>query len=173
MAINPVICAGAVGGAVGVWSQSAFLETYPNFRAVPATTLQAQFNIATIYLRNDGTSPIRSVATQTTLLYMLTAHLLQLTFGPNGEGAIAGGAAPGLVGRISSASEGSVSVSTDYPENPNAAWFTQTPYGAAFWQATANFRRAYYRPGPTRFGTGIGNGTLGGGYGLFPGRRSR
>jgi hypothetical protein len=173
MAYNPVICAGAGGGAIATWSQSAFLETYPNFRAVPGPTLEANFNIATIYCRNDGTSPITKVAVQTALLYMLTAHLLQLTVGPNGGGAIAGGNAPGLVGRVSSASEGSVSVSTDYPSEPNNAWFLQTPYGANFWQATANYRRARYIPGPTRFGTGIGNGVTGGGLGYFPGRRTR
>lgn len=160
-----------VGGAIAVWSQSAFLEAYPQFRAVPGPTLQAQFEIAGIYCRNDGTSPIRSATLQTTLLFMLTAHLLQIGFGPNGEGAIAGGkGAPGLVGRVSSASEGSVSVSTDMPSNPNSAWFMQTPFGANFWQATSNWRRGYYRPGPTRFGTGIGNGVLGGGYGRFPNR---
>lgn len=161
------------GGAIAVWSASAFLESYPNFKAVPAPTLESMFDIATIYLRNDGTSPIRKQSTQTALMFMLTAHLLQISFGPNGAGAVPGNVdgAPGLVGRIASASEGSVSVSADYPSTPNNAWFLQTPYGASFWQATVNWRRMYYIPGPTRFGTGIPNGTLGGGYGLFPGRR--
>lgn len=174
MPASPIIRA-CPGGAIAVWSQSEFLEAYPNFKAVPAGTLQAMFNVATIYLRNDGTSPIRGVATQTALMYMLTAHLLQISFGPNGAGAVPGttDGAPGLVGRISNASEGSVSVAADYPSTPNNAWFLQTPYGASFWQATVNWRRGYYLPGPTRFGTGIGNGVLGGGYGLFPGRRTR
>lgn len=177
MAYNPVIPAGCGGfGAIAVWDQTAFLTAYPNFTGVPSGTLEATFNIATIYLRNDGTSPIRSVALQTTLMFMLTAHLLQITFGPDGEGAKAGntGGSPGLVGRISSASEGSVNVSLDYPSTPNSAWFLQTPYGANFWQATANYRRARYLPGPTRFGNGIAGGGVGGGYGLFPtGRRLR
>lgn len=173
MPASPIICAGQ-GGGVATWNETAFLAAYPNFTGVPGATMQAQFNIATIYLRNDGTSPIRTDALQTTLMFMLTAHLLQLNFGVNGDGAKTGGTgAPGLVGRISSAGEGSVNVSADYPENPNAAWFNQTQYGASFYQATANYRRAYYRPGPTRFGTGIGSGVLGGGYGLFPGRRLR
>lgn len=169
----PVLSAGSGGGAIATWSQSDFLESYPNFKAVPAPLLEANFNIAGMFCRNDGTSPITKVASQTMLLYLLTAHLLQITFGPNGEGAIAGGGgATGLVGRISSATEGAVSVSTDFPTNPNAAWFMQTPYGATFWQATANYRRGYYRAGPTRFGTGIGS-QGGGGYGLFPGQRTR
>lgn len=152
-------------GPIAVWNEAAFLLAYPNFTGVPSGTMEAQFNIATIYLRNDGTSPLRNATVQTTMLFMLTAHLLQLAFGPNGDGAKAGGTgSPGLVGRVSSASEGSVSVSTDYPQNPNAAWYNQTQYGASYYQAMANYRRARYVPGPTRFGTGIING------GFFPGR---
>ena len=173
---NPVICSGGGGGAIAAWNETDFLAAYPNFTGVPSGTLQAQFNIATIYLRNDGTSPIRSATTQTTLMYMLVAHLLQVSFGPDGEGAKPGntGGSSGLVGRIASAGEGSVNVSMDYPATPNNAWFLQTPYGASFWQATANYRRARYIPGPTRFGNGIAGNSVGGGYGLFPtGRRPR
>lgn len=160
---------GSVGGAIAVWNKANFLTAYPNFSAVPDATLEAQFNIATIYLRNDGTSPIKTASLQTALMYMLTAHLLQLAFGADGAGAVPGGQSPGLVGRVSNASEGSVSVGLDYPATPNNAWFLQTPYGANFWQATANFRRGRYLQGPTRFGTGIGAGGFGGG-GYFPGR---
>lgn len=176
MALNPIIPAGTGGyGAIAIWSQSDFLEAYPNFKAVPAPTLQSRFVMAGLYLRNDGTSPVRSVQSQTMLMYMLTAHLLQISFGPNGEGAIAGGGgAVGLVGRIASAGEGSVNVSMDYPSTPNNAWFLQTPYGADFWQATANYRRARYLPGPTRFGNGISGGSVGADSRLFPtGRRPR
>jgi len=173
MSYFPVICAGE-SGPIAVWDETAFLTAYPNFTGIASGTLQAQFDVATIYLRNDGTSPVPTVALQTTLMFMLTAHLLQVSFGPNGDGARTGSAgAPGLVGRVSSASEGSVSVSTEYPSEPNSAWFLQTPYGASFWQATAAFRRARYLPGPTRFGTGIDNGVTGGGFGYFPGRRTR
>lgn len=172
MAYNPVICAGSGGGPIAVWDQTAFLAAYPNFSTVPGGTLEATFDIATLYLRNDGTSPIRTLKSQTSLMYMLTAHLLTLTFGIDGAGA-SGGGTPGVVGRISSANEGSVSVSTDYPSTPSSAWFVQTPYGANFWQATVNWRRGRYIPGPTRFGNGIGANSLGGGFGFFPGRRTR
>lgn len=57
---------------------------------------------------------------------------------------------PRPVGRTSSASEGSVSASFDYisPTPGSGPWFNQTPYGAAFWQATASLRGMHYRPGP-------------------------
>ena len=53
--------------------------------------------------------------------------------------AATGAPAPAIVGRISSASEGSVSVSSEYKDSgsPSEAFFTQTKYGAMFWQATA------------------------------------
>lgn len=139
------------GGAVAVFDPTAFKQAYPAFANVSDPQLQAMFDIATLYLRNDGTSPVKTVAAQTALLYMLTAHLTQISFGPNGQGA------SGIVGRVTSASEGSVSIGTDYPSTPNNAWFVQTPYGASFWQATAAYRMTRYIPGPTRFGTGIGS----------------
>jgi hypothetical protein len=143
------VCA---GGAVAVFVAADFKAAYPAFAAVPDALLQAFFSIATIYLRNDGSGPVRDTNLQTQLLWMLTAHVGQISGALN-----PGGVPSGLVGRITSASEGSVSVSSDYPSTPNNAWFVQTPYGAMYWQATAAFRMARYLPGPTRFGTGIGN----------------
>ena len=62
-----------------------------------------------------------------------------------------GEAASPLVGRINNATEGSVTVGTDMGQVPfTAAWFLQTKYGAAFWQATAPFRTMQYVPGRSR-----------------------
>lgn len=147
------------GGAVATFSAADFKVLYPNWAAVPDAQLQGYFDIATIYLRNDGSGPVRSTSTQTMLLYLMTAHITQLSIGANGLGA-----SP-LIGRVSSASEGSVSVGSDYPSTPNNAWFVQTPYGASFWQATAAYRMVHYSPGPTRFGNGLAP------IGYFSGRR--
>ncbi|KAG1434388.1 hypothetical protein G6F55_014548 [Rhizopus delemar] len=61
-----------------------------------------------------------------------------------------GGQSPsGLVGRVSSATEGSVSVSSDYSAPAGSAqWYLQTPYGAMYWEATAWLRVGRYVPGP-------------------------
>jgi hypothetical protein len=137
------------GGAVATFVPSDFKDAFPNFAAVPDPALSALFDTATIYLRNDGTGPCKSTQTQTSLLWLLVAHMAQMSYGVDGKGG------SGLVGRVTSASEGSVSVSTEYPVNPGNAWFLQTPHGAAFWQATAAYRMvAGYVPGPNRFGTG-------------------
>ena len=83
---------------------------------------------------------------------MLTAHLAWL-YAPrdaNGNPASTGQIAPPLVGRISTASEGSVSVSTELTSSgsPSEAFFSQTKYGLSFWQATAQFRTARYAARP-------------------------
>lgn len=146
------------GGAIGTFVYADFIAAYPAFvSAPPQAVLQAYFDLAgEVYLRNDGTGPVRTATVQTQLLYMLTAHLAQLFSGPDGNNP------SGLVGRIASAGEGSVNVSTEYESTMNSAWFVQTPYGAAFWQATSAYRSfPAYLPGPTRFGTGIPNGPFG------------
>lgn len=97
-----------------------------------------------------------SVPMQSMLLNLLTAHLAAL-FSPSATGS----ASSPLVGRIASATKGSVTVSTDMPPNPNAAWFLQTKYGFQFWQATARSRLGRYRPGPVPY---LGVGLLGRGY---------
>jgi len=122
-----------------------WIVAYPEFSTIPEATAESYFDMATGFLRNDGTSPVSSTSTQTTLLYLLTAHIAKLFGTVNGQ------AASDLVGRISSATEGSVSVSVDLPQLPqSAAWFSQTKYGLMFWQMTAAYRTARYVPGPQR-----------------------
>ncbi len=145
-------------GFVTTFDPVTFTAIYPQWAVLTSEQLQASFDIATLYFRNDGTSPARSQATQNSLLNLLTAHVVQLTYGADPASG-----APGIVGRINSASEGSVSVGADYPATPNNAWFLQTPYGALFWQATAAYRMTRYLPGRTRFGTGIAGNYFPGG----------
>lgn len=149
------------GGAIATLSVSAFLDAYPTFSTLTPGQIEEAFSLATLYLRNDGTSPVRTVQQQTSLMYLLTAHLSQLMYGADGKGA------SGVVGRINSASEGSVSIGSDWPASATSAWFLQTPYGANFWQATSAYRRMRYMPGPQRFGNGLG------GFGYYPGGRRR
>jgi hypothetical protein len=53
-----------------------------------------------------------------------------------------------LVGRISPATEGTVSVQADVGVMPNtAAWYQQTKYGMGFWAAVAPLRKFRYVPG--------------------------
>jgi len=144
---------GCQGGAIAVFNYTNFIALFGQFAAnPPQATLQLYYNLAgDVWLRNDGTGPISSQNLQNDLMNLLTAHITTIFSGIDGNNP------SGLVGRIASSSEGSVSVSTEFESTMNSAWFNQTPAGAAFWAATAPYRSfAAYIPGPTRFGTGIG-----------------
>lgn len=128
-------------GVTVTFDYAAWLLLYPEFQNVSEAQATACFDMATLYCRNDGGGPVSSAAIQTQLLNMMTAHMAFLTYGTVGSG----GASP-LVGRISNAAQGSVNVATENNYPPGTAqWFQQTKYGAAFYAATAQYRRMYYR----------------------------
>ncbi len=121
----------------------AWIARYPEFGYLDETLVQLYFNEATVYHRNDGGGPVRDAGAQLTYLNMLTAHIAALNASDQN-----GNPASTLVGRISSAGEGSVNVGTDYQmNNPSAAWYNQTRYGAAYWSATRPYRTARYLRG--------------------------
>lgn len=134
--------------------------SYPELASsVTPTTAEAYWGMAAIYLPNTAGSLVRDNAPggqRAVLLNMLTAHIAKLNAPINGE------APSDLVGRISAASEGGVSVTAEMPgTTPNAAWFMQTKYGAQYWQATAQYRTMRYRAGPRPY---LGVGPYGAGY---------
>lgn len=122
---------------------AAFRVRYPEFASVSDPLLAAYFEEAQIYLNNTGTSPVTRETLRSLLLNMLVAHLAALNSGVNGQGA------PSTVGRMSSATEGSVSVTFDVGASASQAeaWFAQTKYGWGYWQATRAYRTARYLPG--------------------------
>ncbi|EJX7554741.1 DUF4054 domain-containing protein, partial [Escherichia coli] len=124
---------------VVIFDPSAFKLRYPEFSSVDDALLQQYFTQATIYLDNTDTSRVSDLAVRSMLLNMLVAHIACLYSGANGQ------SPSGLVGRIDSASEGSVSVHADMPGGTaNSAWYMQTKYGADYWNATAPFRTFQY-----------------------------
>lgn len=121
----------------GVWA-AQYPELAPSINEALATVY---FREAGLYLDNTDTSPVCDVNVRGMYLDMLVAHIGKLR-------ATINGVAPSpLVGRISSATEGSVSVSAEMNTPGSAAWFMQTPYGAAYWAATALYRTMHYVPG--------------------------
>lgn len=128
---------------VVTFDPAAFLVRYPEFASVGTPLLQAYFDeAAMVYLDNTEDSRVQQIEQRSVLLNMLVAHLAALNAGVNGQGATP------LVGRINSATEGSVTVQAAMDGVPGtAAWFMQTKYGAAYWQATAAFRTMQYVPG--------------------------
>lgn len=132
---------------------SEFRAQYPEFAALDDAVLLRMWDWANLYLCNHANSPVPNLARRKVLLYLLTAHCCALWYGQQpgnqqggGTTAPAGGGIMSSPGRISSASEGSVSVSLDYPTTPGGEWFTQTQYGAAFWQAVRSLIGFRYRP---------------------------
>lgn len=129
--------------AVVIFDPAAFKVAYPQFSAVSDGVLTNYFNLATLYLSNTDCSIVQNIPKRTMFLWLLTAHIGKIS------GALSPDGSAGLVGRISSATEGSVSVSAEYPTSPNAAWFLQSEWGAMYWQATLPYRSARYRARPT------------------------
>jgi hypothetical protein len=153
-------CAQTVGPVV--WSYQFFQQRYPDLaRWVSPEMGQMYFDLATLYLDNsDGGSPayinscgccvgsravgspVRNIPQRQILLGLLTAHIASLNAPLNGQ------PSPSLVGRVGSATEGSVSVSMEYPQVAGADWFGLTKYGIMFFGMTAAYRTARYIPGP-------------------------
>ena len=131
--------------AVVTFDATAFKVRYPLFSAVSDSLLSACFDESGLYLSNTDTSPVQNYEKRQSLLWMLTAHIAFL------GGALAVGGQPQPVGRVASAGEGSVNASFDYvTATPGSgAWFNQTQWGAAFWQATSNLRSFRYASRPT------------------------
>jgi hypothetical protein len=126
---------------VAVFNHAAWIARYPEFGAVSEELAALFFAEAGLYLDNTDNSPVEDANVRLMLLGMLTAHIAALS-GASGRDS-------GMVGRVSSASEGSVSVSVDTGLMPGTAvWFQQTSYGLSFWQATKGYRSAVYVAAP-------------------------
>ena len=122
----------------------AFKARYPEFAAVADPLLQACFDEAGLYLSNSD-KPVANETRRLVLFNMLTAHIAFI------GGALSADSMPRPVGRLSQASEGSVSAAFENLAPGSAAWFQQSQYGAAFWQATTSLRGFRYIAQPTRF----------------------
>ena len=135
--------------AIVAFDSVEFLGIYPRFVSVltPAQLTNA-FDSACLILDNSSGSivpydPDAGVYDRKTLLYALTCHLCEMALRT----------AAGQPGPVSSASEGSVSVSFSVPDIAGASWFKQTPCGQFYWQATRKYviggryvAKKYYHP---------------------------
>jgi hypothetical protein len=137
--------------AIVVFDPAAFIAEYPEFTSVSTGRLTAMFILAEqAILDNTDNSPVMDVDFRTQLFYMLVAHLLTI-FGANPT--VPTNPPPG---RISQATEGTVTASFEYVMPAGSAiapWFLQTKYGAMYWTFTAPFRSLKYA---FNGGSGIG-----------------
>lgn len=125
---------------VVAFNYAGWAAKFPEVAAV-VTQPQAEnyFTLACLYLNNTDESIVSDISERATLLDLLVAHISVL-FSP----ALGGG--PGSVGRVSNATEGSVSVSTEYPTTLSSQWCAQSSYGAMFWALTNRYRSFFYSP---------------------------
>jgi hypothetical protein len=156
-------------GVIYAFSYSDFIAAFPMFSNVNQAQATGFFNRATNIFANDGTGPVQVASQQENLLNLLTAHIAWLgafrdaNGMPSSTGTIP---PPAAVGRVSSGSEGSVSVQLDMGEanagSPSQAWYMTSVFGSEFWFATAQFRTAFPVPRQTRVAlTGRGWGRRG------------
>ena len=119
----------------------AFQSAFPAFALVPGAALSANFTFATLLLNNSCCSVVCDAPTRAQLLNLIVAHITALLNGVNGQ------APGGAVGRIASATEGSVSATTEMmTQTESAAFWNQTQWGAMYWRMTAQYRTARYFP---------------------------
>lgn len=120
-----------------VFDPAHFKEIYDEFASVSDAKLDWFFKKAVFILRNDDCG-IKDESERLINYYLLIAHYAQLQ-----QQIKSGNTA---VGRVSSATEGSVSVSLDYPTSAvgREKWFSQTPYGSEYWTNTAPYRTGLY-----------------------------
>jgi uncharacterized protein DUF4054 len=143
-----------------LWSNT-FPSLAPYLNSAQAT---ACFNMATLYQANDGSGPICDPTQALSLLNLLTSHIAVLTYPTTGPIGNPDPPSP-LVGRVNSATEGSVSVSAEnnYPAG-TPQWYQQTVWGSSWWAATSQFRTMHYVPSCTPRGP-FGPWGFRGGYG--------
>lgn len=151
------------------FNYAAWVAAFPQFKGINSSDAQMYFDGASTICANDTCSPAWSTQVAMSgsqvpllqrLLWLLTCHLAFLgAFRDASGNPSSSGVAPPppLVGRVSSAAEGSVNISTelDTAGYPVPGFFQQTPWGLQYWQATNQFRQALYVPHPTRVVDGV------------------
>lgn len=124
---------------VVVFDPVEFRALYPAIQATD-DQLDMYFEMAETFLDNTACSVVKDLGARKLLLYLLVAHIATLT-GQAEQG-------NNVVGRVSSATEGTVSIGLDYGTmGNNERWYLQTPWGAMYWQLTKKYRSAVYRLG--------------------------
>jgi hypothetical protein len=136
-------------GAIVTFDPVGFQTAFPEFATVPVARLDVLFTLAEGLLDNTGAGPVNDANQLQVYFQLLVAHLLTL-FGPSvttgGQGGGVAGSPNAPVGRLDSATEGTVTTSFDYGTiiNPSEAWYVQTKYGALYWTMTARYRSFHY-----------------------------
>jgi hypothetical protein len=132
-----------------------WVAMFPEFAALTPGQGQAYFYRASGLCANSCSNPMFGDGVLPYRLYLLTSHFAWLSCprDDSGNPAATGQPASALVGRISSATEGSVTVQTELEMGSDtSAWeaeLTQTKYGLEYLAKLAPYRTAVYLANPT------------------------
>lgn len=143
------------------FNYETWIALFPEFSPLSEAQGNAYFMRATDVCANSCSNPINATGNLASLLYLLTSHVAWLSCpkDANGNPAATGQAASQLVGRISSANEGTVSVQTELDDTGNSSaldsWLQQTKYGLEYLAKIAQYRTAVYLANPTVVVNGI------------------
>lgn len=113
-----------------------FRSLYPTLKSTD-DQLNWYFVESAMLLNNTSKSCVKSLAEREVLLFLLVAHMAVLQQRIEGDNEV--------VGRVSSASQGSVSVTLDNGQTTlSDKWYQQTPYGSKYWALTSKYRSFLY-----------------------------
>lgn len=139
-----------MAAAVFDYAKWAAMFPYLAEGGVTEPIASAFFDTAELLFDNTTCSPIIDPDKRLVYLNYIVAHLARMAGYP-----VAAGGVPSpsdMIGRVASATEGTVSVSSDYgPVSENQAWWLQSQEGATFWQLTRALRTARYVAAPPRY----------------------
>lgn len=151
------------GGPPVTFDYQTWIALFPEFSPLSSAQANGYFLRASLICANSATNPMNADGNLAALLYLLTSHVAWLNCpkDQNGNPAATGQPASEIVGRINSASQGSVSVASEWDGSgsPSEAYFLQSKYGAEFWAASSQYRTARYLARPTMVVNGIFPGT--------------
>lgn len=150
-----------------VFSFTEWQGDFPELSFITSGRALMCFNIACMRVDNGPCADFIETDQRKLVLYLLTAHIALLMqqavtvdqpVDENGM-AIPGSTASvstGQTGRLASATEGSVSISTEALTTGDSSalerWLNTTQYGALVWQLLAPLFGPHYFPGPSRIG---------------------
>jgi len=151
-------CTGVLPTPVVTFDWTKFITWFPEFSCLTEAQGQAYFDMAGLYCANSTQNPLWCFGVLPQVLMLVTAHVAWLLAPRDENGNPTAQGAPGspIVGRINSASQGSVSLGAvldGEAGSPSQQFFSQTKYGLAAWQAMAAGRTARYVANPTTVGS--------------------
>jgi Protein of unknown function (DUF4054) len=136
-----------------VFNYETWIAMFPEFSQLSQAQGNAYFIRATTsIIGNVCSNPANADGKLEGMIYLATSHVAWLSCPRDANGNPAATGQPGspLVGRISSAQEGSVNVQTEWeiggPQTQFDAYLQQTKYGVELLAALATYRTARYLP---------------------------